>query len=116
MSSGVFTRGFYQLDNLEIARVKHQPETVTAWNAAQAGPATVPSSAQVSSSRRSLGIHCRYVTAEWVGAPPAGYVTGGSVKLPVFTVAAYNALDPGDQVAYLGATIEILGKTAEKIR
>lgn len=115
MSAGEFLRSFYETDQNDIMRCRVQPETITGWNAAATGPATVPGSARMQASRRKLGVNARVISAQWVGTPPTGYDDDSTLRIPILTPAAYNALNVGDQVAYLGANIEIIGKTGEKI-
>lgn len=115
MSAGRFERSFYELDNGEIARARVQPETIAGFNPAPAGPATVPGSARMQSSRRRQGINARYITAVWDGAPPSGYDDRTPLKIPIMTPATYNGIELGDTLTYLGATIEVIGKTGEKV-
>ena len=115
MSQGRFVRTFYELDNGEIARARVQPETIAGFNTPVGGPATVPGSARMQGSRRRQGINARHITGAWVGTPPTGYDDRTPVRVPVMSPAVYNGLELGDTVNYLGASLEIIGKTAEKI-
>lgn len=115
MSSGRFVRTFYELDNGEIARARVQPETIAGFNVAPAGPATLSGSARMTSSRRRFGINARAITGAWVGSPPAGYDDRTPVRVPILTPDVYNGLELGDTVSYLGGSLEVIGKTAEKI-
>jgi len=115
MSAGVFERSFYETDQGDILRCRIQPETITGWNAEAVGPATAPGSARMSSSRRKAGVNARTISATWSGAAPTGYKAGGILRIPILTPTAYNAINLGDTLAYLGANIEVLGKIPEKI-
>lgn len=113
MSSGVFTSGFYEANNGDILKIRHQPESVIATiNPAQAGPATVRGSARVSSSPRSLGTTARCIYAVWE-TPPANYKAGGTIKIPVFTQAAFEAIQDGATITYLGGTARVTGRRPE---
>jgi hypothetical protein len=115
MSAGQFERSFYALDNGDIARARVQPETLAGFNPAAAGPATVPGSARMGGGRRRFGINARFITAVWDGAPPTGYDPNGVIRIPIVTPAAYNAINLGDSLSYLGGTLEVIGKTGEKV-
>lgn len=115
MSAGQFLRSFYQLDNGEVARARVQPETIAGFNAAPAGPATVPGSARMGGGRRRFGINARFITAAWSGAAPTGYDADGVIRIPILTPASYNAIELGDTLTYLGGTLEVIGKTGEKV-
>lgn len=115
MSAGQFTRTFYQLDNGDIARARVQPETLAAFNPAAAGPATVPGSARMGGGRRRFGINARFISATWTGSAPTGYDPDGVIRIPIMTPGAYNAISLGNSVAYLGGTLEVIGKTGEKV-
>ena len=115
MSAGTFIRSFYQLDNGSIARARVQPETIAGFNAAPAGPATVPGSARMGGGRRRFGINARFITGVWSGAAPTGYDSNGVIRIPILTTAAYNAINLGDTLTYLGASLSVIGKTGEKV-
>lgn len=115
MSSGQFERSFYQLDNGEVARARVQPETLAGFNPPAVGPATVAGSARMGGGRRRFGINARFITAVWSGGAPTGYDPNGVLRIPIVTPAAYNQINLGDVVTYLGSSIEVIGKTGEKI-
>lgn len=121
MSSGAFTRSRYETDAGEIVRIRVQPETLTlaidgASNAAPAGAVDAPGSAKVSGGRRSFGINARLVRVTWTAAPPAGYLAGGTITLPWLVQDTFAALLLGSTGTYLGAAVELTGKTAESVR
>ena len=115
MSAGTFERTFYELDNGEVARARVQPETLAGFNPAAVGPATVAGSARMGGGRRRFGINARFITAVWSGSAPTGYDPDGVIRIPIMTPTAYNALDLGDSLTYLGGTLEVIGKTGEKV-
>lgn len=116
MSAGKFSNSFYELDNGEVARCKVQEETIAGFNTEAAGPATVPNSAKMLGGRRTIGINSRYISGVWEGAPPAGYDPDGTIRIAILQPDVYNGIDLGDVVEYLGANLEVIGKTGEKIR
>ena len=113
MSEGAFSAGFYELDNGEIVNARYQPETVIPTvNPAITGPATWGISANLAGSFRRNGVNARRIYGKWTTAP-SGYLTGGRVTLPVFSPTAFDAVNKGDTVAYLGGTFRVTGKGAE---
>jgi len=57
------------------------------------------------------------VTIELVSTPPpAGYDERSIVTLPVLNLTLFAALFPGVELAYLGATWEVVGVTPEIVR
>jgi len=116
MSAGRFERSFYESNAGDIYPCRVQPETITAFNPAAAGPATQPISAQMRGARRSIGMHARYVSLEWEGAPPADYDDRTPLRVPILTPTAYDALNLNDVVTYLGANAIVIGLNPEKRR
>lgn len=115
MSSGVFTAGFYQTDDGEILNARYQPETIIAGvNPAVSGPATFGISANLSGSMKKNGVNARRVYGKWLTAP-AGYLAGGRVVLPILEGAAYDAIDKGDEITYLGGSFRVTGKVSERL-
>lgn len=119
MSSGPFTRTFYEGNNGDIYRVRVQPETLAATiggtaNSAPAGPATVPISAKVSKGRNEIGIGCRKIRA-FFETPPTGYVSQ-TIEIPILQPDLFDGLNGGEAVSYLSATGEVIGFTAESRR
>ncbi len=123
MSSGSFTRTFYQLsaDNGGgIAPIRLQPETLAATiagtaNAAPAGPATIPGSATISQGRRSAGINARYITVAWDGAPPTDY-DGLTARIVVPNPTVYAGATLGSAVTYLSTAATVVGRTPETVK
>ena len=122
MSAGAFLRSFYALDSGEISGVRVQPETVAATftpggaNAASAGPATLPTRARVSGSRRAYGIFTRGVRIVFTGAVPDGYEANSPIFIPILTPAVFNAIVPDGTGTYLGVAVRVLGKVPERVR
>lgn len=122
MSSGVFTLASYGADNTDrVYPIKVQPETLTlsigaATNAAAGGAITEEVSARVSGSRRSIGLHARTVRVRFTGTAPTGYETGGTITLPILTPTVYAGIKRGDTGTYLGATVQVVGKSPEVVR
>lgn len=121
MSAGQFERSFYATDNGDIVKLRVQPETLSAdfagtANAGAVGPASAGfPSADVSSSRRSIGIHPRYVTCAWTTAP-TGYDDRQVFDIVVPVKATWDAIVDGSAVTYAEGTAEVLNKTPELIR
>lgn len=121
MSAGIFLDAFYELNSGEIARIRTQPETAAlvlegTTNTIPAGPATLPTAAQVSGGRRSLGIHTRLVRVQFTGAPPTGYKEDGIVTLPWFNPTTWEGLTRGDTGTYLASSVKLVGKSPEIVR
>lgn len=118
MSAGAFVRTFYQDDDAEIHPIRLQPETLQAQfdgadNDAPAGPVTSDISAQVSGSRRGLGLFARYVVMVFTAAPPTGYLAGQRYRVVVPTLAIYNAIGVNDAGTYLGVAAQVVSKFDE---
>lgn len=122
MSAGAFETSRYEDDNLNIRRIRVQPETLllTINGTANSAPAGAIdsgyASAQVSQGRRSLGCNARLVRVRFSGAPPTGYKPDSVITLPWLQQASYAALNPGQTGTYLETPIVLVGKTAEIIR
>lgn len=121
MSNGVFVTGRYETDGGDIVPIRVQPETLAAVLGtpnASAGTAVTPGlpSAQVSQSKRALGINARTVSIKFApGAEPADYKAGTVLRVPVTTKARFDALSKGSTVTYLTVTGEVAGKSPERI-
>jgi len=117
MSAGAFVDATYLSDLGTAFPIRVQPETIATWNAEGAGviAAGMPS-AQSSQSKRSLGVNARTATFRFTGTPPTGYLTSGTIKLPILTLEAWRALVRNTAYAYLGGTLNLVGKTAEVIK
>jgi hypothetical protein len=117
MSSGVFSDNIYVADNGVAFTIRTQVETAAAWNPNGTGaPVAGNPSAQVSKGKRSIGVNARMARFKWSGTPPAAYKQDGIIALPILTQAAYTALVKNTNYAYLGGTLNLVGKTPEFIR
>ena len=113
MSSGAFTLAQYSTDADNIVPLRVQPETLAATlgsvNASATGSLSAGfPSAQVSKSKRGLGIHARTVS-------PEGYAVGAILRIPVTTKARFDALSKSSAVTYLTKTGKVVGKSPERI-
>lgn len=121
MSSGVFVSARYETDEGNVVPMRVQPETLAAVlgtaNASATGPVEVGfPSAQVSQSKRALGINARTVTIKFpAGAEPPDYAPGTILRVPVMTKARFDALSKTSAVTYQGVPGEVAGKSPEKI-
>lgn len=121
MSSGAFEIGRYESEATGgIHPVRVQPETKALTvngvaNAYPAGALNSPVSAQVSQSRRSLGINVRTVTIKFPTTAPTGYKVGEPIRLPWFTPFPTPAFIKGQAVTYLGGTGELVSFDQEKV-
>lgn len=126
MSAGAFVRSRYAAsygDADQIHPIRVQPETLLATsnggvaNAPPPGAVTNPISAEVSGSKRSLGLKPRLVTLQVAGDPPVGYIAGSTVRLPCLTTAFYISVTPvGTLVTYLDAQWETVSVTNETVK
>lgn len=123
MSAGVFDISLYASNTLgTVHRIRIQPETLGAQlgataNAAPAGPAVLPS-AQVSKSKRAIGINTRTITIKFAdGDEPMGYKAESPITIPwLQNNAAFTGAVPGiTAVTYLGAPAILVGTSAEKV-
>lgn len=121
MSAGAFESGKYQDNDGNIYKCRPQPETKALvinaiTNAYPAGAVDAPVSARLTGGKRKIGCVARTVTLRWTGAVPEGYEDGGTVTVPVFTAAAYNGYGPGRTGTYLASSVEVVGRSPERIR
>lgn len=121
MSAGAFLRAFYELNSGAIAPIRIQPETGALTfgatnNTIPAGPATLPVSARVSNSNRSIGIKPRSVTVRFTGAVPEGYQALSTITLPWLAPETWETLAPGATGTYLGGSVTLVGKSPERVR
>lgn len=116
MSAGKFIFSFYGLDNGDVANIRLQPETLGTGNPAAAGPATLPVSAKVSNSNRSIGIKPRAITLAWTGAAPDGYDPNSNIRVPIMQKTVYDGINIGSTFTYAGASARVVGKSPERVR
>lgn len=120
--AGSFQRAKYSTDTGTVVNVRVQPETLAldiggntndepSGNRAAGWP-----SAKVSGGRRTIGINCRSVSLQFTGTPPTGYKALGIISVPIMTKATYDLITQGDTGTYLGAAVEVIGKSGEVIK
>ena len=122
MSAGELLRTFYQLDTGNgggIVRARVQPETVAASiattpNDGATGPATVPITAKASGGNSEFGVNMRSVTLAWTGTVPTGY-SGDPVSIPVLQESTFAAWALGASGTYLGQSVEVIGRSPERV-
>lgn len=116
MSSGPFIRSKYTDGNGNTRPIRIQPETVSDWNPVPADPAS-GEPVRVSGGKRQIGRKARSVTlVQGVGPVTDGYQARKTTTLPVLTQAAWDALTPGQAVAYADETWEVAGLSLESGR
>lgn len=120
MSNGSFVTSRYSSNKTgEIHPIRIQPETLTlvvngATNEAPAGAATSPISAQVSQSKRALGLNARSVTVKFPTPGSTGYKADSPITLPWLAgVTAFDQFAKGQEVTYQGLTGSVVGTSAE---
>lgn len=126
MSAGAFLFTKYEANyspTVQIHPIRIQPETALASgagglvNSPPTAALTSPISATISKSRKSLGLHPRYLTISLTGAPPATYKDISTARITCLTQAFYvaNALN-STVITYLGTTWRVSGFDAEKVK
>ena len=120
MSAGSFVRSRYESDVGNIHPIRVQPETLAATlgsaNAAPTGGIDLSISAKVSGSSRSLGLTARKVRVVFTGTPPTGYKAESPISIPILTKSVYDGIAVNSTGTYLGAAVEVIGKTGESSR
>lgn len=123
MSAGPFVQSKYELDSGAIMPIRVQPETEAAIvgaanNTPPPGVATTTfGSASVSQGKRTNGVNARLVRLKFIpGGEPEGYSVGGTVTIPLLTIAARDAAGPGVGATYLGSPCTVVGLTGETRR
>lgn len=121
MSAGSFLRSKYEcLATGQIHPIRVQQETVDLNVAAvdndpPAGALSSPVSAQVSRSRRALGINARTVTIVFRTAAPTGYKVGSPITLPWLSAFPDPGFIRGQTATYLATTAELVSFAEEKV-
>lgn len=120
MSQGAFINSFYNSNKTGLVHpIRVQPETLALTvggtaNAAPAGPAASPISAQVSQGKRSKGLNARTVTMKFTPAAPAGYKIDSPITLPwLNSVTVFDAFAAGAAVTYQGGSGVLVGTSSE---
>lgn len=124
MSAGRFRRSRYVAtygNTTNVHPIRVQPETLAlviggVTNTASTSPFTSPISAQISRSRRGLGLHARTVTVVFTDTAPTGYTLNSPIRLPLLTPEIAIAATPGVVGTYLENSVEVVGSTAEEVK
>jgi len=124
MSAGAFVRSRYEAaaeNGGGIYSIRIQPETqnltiATVANDPPAGAVDQKVSCRASGSARKIGLNAFRVRIRWTGTPPTGYLATSPIALPVLTPEARAAYVVGATGTYLGAAVEVIGRSAETIR
>lgn len=122
MSAGSFvTVNYGCIATASVHPIRVQPETLDAQiggvaNAAPPGTPILPS-AQVSQSKRAIGINARTVTLKFPeGGAPAGYKEESPITIPWLDQnAAFTGAFRGQAANYLGTAAVVVGTSAEKV-
>lgn len=125
MSAGSYVKSTYEVSSIPgvTCRITVQPETLEAsadgvLNASAVGTPTLPISAQVRGSKRTLGIVARivYLKLPVSTIAPQGYAIGSRTAIPALTSAFFVASLRSGFCLYLGTLWEVTGGKAETIR
>lgn len=115
MSSGAFQFVGVEKDDTTTARIRVQPETLALTingvaNAGVANPAGEADRILVSAGRRRRGVLISAkVRFRFSGTPPAGYLAGSTLTLPILNGAIADEAEEGATGTYLGAAIVVSG-------
>jgi len=121
MSAGAFKQSKYSCQatgDIHPIRIQEETESLTVNgvdNDPPAGALSSPVSAQVSQSRRALGINARTVTIKFPTTAPTGYKVGSPITLPWLSPFPTPAFIKGQAVTYLGGTGELVSFNEEKV-
>lgn len=119
MSAGVFIYEQYEDDKGFVHPIKVQPETIAAVlggtaNASPGTPIDANDFVRVGGGRRGYGIKARLARLAWTGAPPLGYKVGGTVTIPILSLALWNTLSSANTTGtYLGAGVKVVGLSSQ---
>lgn len=111
MSAGRFIIANYEREDGTNGPIRIQPETVTSWNP-QATGSRVGYFVQARGSKRRYGVSARSVTLTRAVGSGGDYNSATvSVRVPVLTKTAWNALSAGQVVDYVGLTDWVVAGT-----
>jgi hypothetical protein len=121
---GAFIRSKYQASAENgggIHPIRVQPETEalaigSQANSPPAGAVTSPFSAEVSSGRRSLGLHARKLYFRFPTTTPNGYKPDAILSLPLLNEEIAALAIAGATGTYLGQSILVVGKSPEQLK
>lgn len=120
MSAGAFVNTFYETDLGTIVPIKLQPETLTAsfdGTANAAGGTTAEPgypSAQVSKSKRAIGINARTVSIK-IDTPATGYLDNTLVRIPVLDLTVFNGITKFSPATCAAGSGQVVGKSPESV-
>lgn len=118
MSAGAFEFVGIEISDTETGRVRIQPETQGLTiggvaNAALPNPTGQADRVLVSAGRRRRGVKIApKVRFTFTGTPPTGYRAGSVLTLPLLNDDIEAEADEGATGTYLGATIQVAGRSA----
>ena len=124
MSAGIFSLIGYEADygdGTAVHPVLVQPETLalTINGVTNAGSAVSninnPISAQVSGSRRALGLHTRMVAFRFTGTPPATYAANQTLRLPLLTKDIAEVAVRGATGTYQSVAIQVSANYSQEV-
>lgn len=115
MSAGTFLDTFYETNGGDVWLARIQPETITGWNPAASGPATVLARANMTGGKRRNGVVARTVSLSFGDTPPTGYKANSIIRIPVMTQDAWENLVKGSTVSYLTGSARVAGKSPERV-
>lgn len=121
--AGGFVNKYYEPDNvatLGTMNIKVDTDTValTAGGTENDGTGTAPTkllpTVYAKPRARRYGFYARTIAVEFAAANvPTGYKAGQRLSVPILTKALFDAINPGDDVTYLGKTATVLSKSGE---
>ena len=119
--SGPFALGArYEADDGTVYRIRVQPETLAAniggTNSSAAGQVDGTGTVRVGGGNRRFGIKARAVSVRFTADPPEGYDGGEILRIPILTPDRYDTISLGSTGSYLGAAVEVVGKSPERVR
>jgi hypothetical protein len=114
MSSGSFVLAKYETNAGAVRPIRVQPETIIAAVNPEATGTSQGDRIRVSGGKRKIGRKARSVSlVQNVGAAVDGYQPTKSIRIPIFTLDAYNALTEGQTITYNGSAWKVSGVTNE---
>lgn len=102
----------YQSDDGEVYNLRVSSDTVTAAGGS-AGATTSDMFVKVTKSDREFGMRPRYANLSETFTTAGGRTFKTYKRLPLTTLAAYNALSKGDTVTIGSISYEVAGKEPE---
>ncbi len=117
MSAGSFEVGGYETDAGAIRPIRVQPETLLGDDNPFATGARSGGFVRVSGGNRKIGLKARRIAIKRnLGPVVEGIQPTIERSIPILTPAVFDALEVGDEIAYLGVDWQITGKIGERGR